>query len=163
VPRRGLAADRGLLLIGLAAVAGLGTSAYLTLTHIQAVPLACPTGAVVDCALVTQGGYGVVAGSAVPTSVPGLVFFAVGLVLAAVAARAAERRLLVLALLAAWCAGGLLVVLYLVYVEIVVLQRICEWCTATHALVLLMLLLTLSRLQAAALRNRQGDTSRSRF
>jgi uncharacterized membrane protein len=146
------------LLIGLAAVAGLGASAYLTLTHYQAVPLACPTGALVDCALVTQSRYGVVAGTAVPISVPGLVFFAVGLALALLAARAGERRLAVLAVLAAWCAGGLLVVLYLVYIEIVVLRRLCEWCTATHALVLLMLLVALSRLQAAALQNRAGGT-----
>jgi len=150
--------ERGLQLIGLAAIAGLGTSAYLTLTHYQAVPLACPTGGVVDCSLVTQSRYGVLAGTGLPISVPGLVFFAVGLALSLLAARAPRRRLAVLALLAAWCAGGLLVVLYLAYVEIVVLRRICEWCTATHALVLLMLLLALSRLQAAALRSRRGGT-----
>jgi len=150
--------ERGLLLVGMAALAGLGTSAYLTLTHYQALPLACPTGGVVDCALVTQSRYGVLAGTALPISVPGLVFFGVSLALALLAARAAERQLALLALLAVWSAGGLLVVLYLVYVEIVVLRRICEWCTATHALVLLMLLVTLGRLQAAALRNRGGGT-----
>ena len=51
-----------------------------------------------------------------------------------------------------------LVVLYLAYVEIVVLRRICEWCTATHALVLLMLLLALRGLQAAALQSRREGT-----
>jgi uncharacterized membrane protein len=156
VPRRAAGRDLGLLLIGLAAVAGLGTSGYLTLTHYQAVPLACPSGGVVDCALVTQSRYGVLPGTGVPISVPGLVFFAASLALAVLAARAGERRQALLALLAAWCAGGLLVVLYLVYVEIVLLRRICEWCTATHALVLLMLLIALSRLQAAALGNRPG-------
>lgn len=153
------AREPALLLVGLAAVAGLGTSAYLTLTHYQAAPLACPSGGVVDCALVTQSRYGVVPGTAVPISVPGLVFFALALVLAVWGARARERQLAVLALLAAWCAGGLLVVLYLVYVEIALLRRICEWCTATHALVMLMLLVALSRLQAAALRRRTGGAS----
>jgi uncharacterized membrane protein len=142
--------------MGVAAVAGLGTSAYLTMTHYQALPLACTTGGLVDCALVTQSRYGVVPGTALPISVPGLAFFAVGLALALLAARARGRQLAVLALLAGWCAGGLLVVLYLVYVELVLVRRICEWCTATHALVLLMLLVALSRLQAAALRKRSG-------
>ena len=42
---------------------------------------------------------------------------------------------------------GLVVVLYLVYVEIVHLHVICEWCTAVHVLTLLTFLVALYRVQ----------------
>jgi len=137
-----LAEDRRLQLIVVAAVAGIAISLYLTLTHYQALPLACPSGGVVDCGLVTQSRYGVLPGTRLPTSLLGIAFFAVALDLAAF------RRW---ALVALWCAGGLLVALYLVYVEVAVLHHLCEWCSAAHALVLLMLLLAISRWQASAL------------
>lgn len=142
-----MAGDRRLQLIAVAALAGLAISGYLTLTHYQAVPLACPSGGVVDCGLVTNSRYGVIPGTALPTSLLGIAFFTVGLALAAL------RRF---ALLTAWCAGGLLVVLYLVYLELAVLRHLCEWCTAAHALTLAMLLLAISRLQSAALERRRA-------
>ncbi|HEX6351147.1 MAG TPA: vitamin K epoxide reductase family protein [Candidatus Dormibacteraeota bacterium] len=141
--------DRRLQLIQVAALAGTAISAYLTLTHYQALPLACPSGGVVDCGLVTQSRYGVIPGTALPTSLLGILFFAGALALAA------ARRF---GLLAAWCAGGLLVVLYLVYVELALLRHICEWCTAAHVLVLAMLLVAISRWQSAALANRGAET-----
>jgi uncharacterized membrane protein len=47
----------------------------------------------------------------------------------------------------AWAALGVLFVLYLVFVEIVLLHQICEWCTAVHLLVLATFVVALRRLQ----------------
>jgi uncharacterized membrane protein len=44
---------------------------------------------------------------------------------------------------------ALLAVLYLVYVEIVILHQICEWCTVVHLLVLASFVLALRRIQQA--------------
>ena len=48
---------------------------------------------------------------------------------------------------AGWGAIGLVTVLYLVYIEIVRLHAICEWCTAVHMLTLLTFLVALYRVQ----------------
>jgi uncharacterized membrane protein len=42
-------------------------------------------------------------------------------------------------------------VLYLVYVEIVRLHTICVWCSALHAIILCVFLITLARLQQPVL------------
>jgi uncharacterized membrane protein len=57
--------------------------------------------------------------------------------------------------LVAWGLAGLAAALYLVFVELAVLRHVCEWCTATHLLVLAILLLAVSRLQAVALEARR--------
>jgi len=43
--------------------------------------------------------------------------------------------------------SGMLIVLYLVYVEIVRLHTICAWCTGLHVIILTMFLITLVQLQ----------------
>ena len=137
-------------------MAGLAISGYLTLTHYQAIPLACPTGGVIDCALVTQSRYGLIPGSGLPIGFAGLAWFAVSLALALAGAQARVRPLLPAALLVGWGLAGLAAALYLVYVELAVLRHLCEWCSATHVLVLAILLLAVSRLQATALAGRRG-------
>jgi uncharacterized membrane protein len=47
-----------------------------------------------------------------------------------------------------WATLGLLAALYLVFVEIVRLHRICLWCSAVHLLLLATFLVALSRVQA---------------
>jgi len=49
----------------------------------------------------------------------------------------------------AWTLAGLLIVLYLVYVEIVRLHTICAWCTAFHIVILLMFLVALVSLRSS--------------
>jgi uncharacterized membrane protein len=139
-----------LTLAALAAAAGLAISAYLTLTHYQAVPLACPTGGLVDCALVTQSRYGLIPGTRLPIGFAGLAWFAVSLGLALAALRARVRPLLLAGALVGWGLAGLAAALYLVYVELALLRHLCEWCTATHVLVLAILLLAVGRLQKVA-------------
>jgi uncharacterized membrane protein len=121
----------------IAGLAGIGISAYLTVVHYAAIPLACPASGVVSCETVLASSYGVIGGSNVPTSAAGVIWFAVSAGLAG----ALWRRP---ALLLVWSAVGLVTALYLVYVEIVQLGAICVWCSAAHLLVLLIFLIVLS-------------------
>jgi uncharacterized membrane protein len=130
-------------LLALAAgLAGLGVSIYLTVVHYSTLPLVCPATAVINCEQVLSSPYGVIGGTAIPTSAAGIVWFAVSALLAA--GRLAGRAQLALAQLA-WSAVGLVTVLFLVYVEIVQLGAICIWCSAAHVLVVLTFLIVLPR------------------
>jgi uncharacterized membrane protein len=133
------------------ALAGLAISAYLTTVHYAHVPLLCSAGGIVNCAQVTTSAYSVVPGTQVPITIPGMLWFLVSGSLAGVAWRMQARTGVAPARLslaqAGWGAIGLLTVLYLVYVEIVRLHAICEWCTAVHVLTLLTFLVALYRVQ----------------
>jgi uncharacterized membrane protein len=120
----------------LASLGGLAISGYLTVVHYSTIPLACPASAMVNCEQVLSSRFAVIWGSSVPTSAAGIVWFAVsaGLVLL-------RRRQALLA----WSSIGLLTALFLVYVEIVQLGAVCVWCTAAHAMVLLIFLVALPR------------------
>lgn len=134
------------LLTVVAGVAGLGISIYLTVLHYSTLPLACPANAVVNCEQVLSSSYGVIGGSGVPTSAAGIVWFAVSAALAMATWRGgAAGRLARMQL--AWSTVGLATVLYLVYVEIVRLGVVCIWCSAAHALVLLIFLIALTRVK----------------
>ena len=61
----------------LASVAGLAISVYLTVVHFSTIPLACPANAVVNCEQVLTSPYAVIAGTALPTSAAGIVWFAI--------------------------------------------------------------------------------------
>lgn len=130
-----------LLLALAAAVAGLGISIYLTVVHYSAAPLVCSASGAVNCEAVLTSPYGVIAGTAIPTSAAGILWFLVAVGLAAAglagAGGAAAWAHLV------WAAGGLLVVLGLVYIEIDRLGVICAWCTGAHACVLVIVLAVL--------------------
>jgi uncharacterized membrane protein len=118
----------------LASVAGLAISVYLTVVHFSTIPLACPANAVVKCEQVLASRYAVIAGTALPTSAAGIVWFSISAGLALFQRR---RSLL------AWASIGLVTALFLVYVEIVQLGAVCIWCTAAHAMVLLIFLIAL--------------------
>ncbi|HUY73662.1 MAG TPA: vitamin K epoxide reductase family protein [Candidatus Dormibacteraeota bacterium] len=128
----------------LAAVAGVGVSIYLTAVHIAGIPPACPANAAINCEQVLSSAYGVVAGSAVPTSAAGILWFAVSAVLAAIV-RLSHSAPVWSRLQLAWSAIGLVTVLFLVYLEIVRLGVVCVWCSVAHALVLLIFLIALPR------------------
>jgi uncharacterized membrane protein len=129
---------------------GIGIAIYLTAVHYQGVPLVCSTTGVVDCESVLSSAYSSVPGTAIPITVPGLVWFVVSGVLALVSwrLRPGERRLLLAGLI--WAALGMLTVFYLVYVEIVRLHKICAWCTGIHGIILVMLLIAVVQWQGAA-------------
>jgi uncharacterized membrane protein len=117
----------------LASVAGFGVSIYLTVVHYSSVPLVCSTTGAVDCERVLSSAYAVIAGSALPTSAAGIVFFAITGAMALSRWTGIDSSLLQ-RLQMGWSAIGVLVVLSLVFVEIVILGTICIWCTAAHAL-----------------------------
>jgi uncharacterized membrane protein len=89
----------------------------------------------VDCERVLGSGYGVIAGTALPTSAAGIVWFTAAAILALVRRRRMQQ---------AWSVTGLGTVVYLVFIEIVELGAICIWCSAAHLLVLVIFLLTVT-------------------
>jgi uncharacterized membrane protein len=126
-----------------ASLVGLGVSIYLTFVHFAALQLVCTVSGAVNCERVLSSGYGVIAGSAVPTSAAGIVWFGVAAVLAAVRLRAPAVAG-VGRLLTAWSWVGLVTIVYLVFVEIVELGAICIWCTVAHLMVLTVFILTVT-------------------
>jgi len=128
------------------AAVGLAVSVFLTAVHYQGVPLACITTGPLDCDAVTTSTFSFVPGTGVPVALAGVLWFAVSAVAAALAAFGPDSTRLRAAHFA-WCVAGLVTVLYLVYAELAVIRRICEWCTAVHLLVLGSFALALLRLQ----------------
>ena len=132
------------------AIAGVAVSAYLTAAHISSVPLVCTIGSVVNCGSVMHSAYSVIPGTSIPIGSrhrvvcgqrrPGSDSVSLPSCGGGSGWGFATLHLL-------WAALGLLVVLYLVYVEIVVLHQVCEWCTVVHLLVLATFVLTVRRLQ----------------
>ncbi len=123
-----------------ASLAGIGVSIYLTAEHYAGFALACPAGAVISCERVLSSSYAVVAGSVVPTSAAGIVWFAVSVAISiAILAGLPGLRAQVV-----WSSIGILTVVYLVFVEIVQLGAICVWCTAAHVLVLAIFIVSLT-------------------
>ena len=138
------------LLLLVLSLLGVGISIYLTSVHYENVPLVCSASGLIDCARVISSSYSVVPGTTLPITIPGFGWCVVSASLAIVGLFAktapGQRRVRIAQFFLAL--SGLLVVLYLVYVEIVRLHTICAWCTALHVLILLMFLITLVQLQS---------------
>lgn len=129
---------------------GVAIALYLTSVHYENTPLVCSESGLINCTRVLSSAYSVVPGTTLPITIPGLGWCVVSAALAIAGLLAAtglwQRRIRVAQF--AWALAGLLVVLYLVYVEIVRLHTICAWCTALHVLILLMFLITFVQLQS---------------
>lgn len=119
-------------------VAGIAVSIYLTALHFAGVVPACPASGSINCEAVLSSSYAVIVGSSIPTSVLGIAWFA----MSAVLWTRPPGWLQV-----GWSAVGLVGVLGLVYIEVVVLNAICLWCTAAHVLVVALLLIAVSARQ----------------
>jgi uncharacterized membrane protein len=118
----------------LASVAGVAVSIYITLLHYAGFVPACPPSGAINCEAVLSSPYAVIGGTAIPTSAAGIVWFAVSAVLWI---RPPGRLVL------AWSFLGLLTVVYLLFIEIVLVGAICLWCTAAHAMVVVLVLLAM--------------------
>src|SRR5712691_2727454 len=81
----------GQLLLLLLSLIGGGIAIYLTAVHYENVPLLCPTRGVIDCSRVLSSPYSVVPGTAIPITVPGLVWCMVSVVLAVAGLRLLQR------------------------------------------------------------------------
>jgi len=117
------------------ALIGLAISAYLTITHFTSpAALACPEGAVVNCAKVTTSQWSVIAG--VPVAVLGLAYF---VAMSALLTPAAWRRAPLDPVRIAGVTTGVAMVLYLVWLELFRVNAICVWCSAVHVCTLVLL------------------------
>ena len=116
----------------LVSLAGIAVSIYLTVLHYAGFQPACPVSGALDCQAVLSSQYAVIAGSSIPTSAAGIVWFAISAVLWS---RPFGRAQL------GWSAIGLVAVIYLLFIEIVRLGAICLWCTAAHVLVVTLALI----------------------
>ena len=138
------------LLLLMLSLLGVGITIYLTSVHYENVPLACSESGLINCARVISSAYSVVPGTTLPVTIPGFGWCVVSASLAIAGLFATtglwQRRIRIAQF--AWALSGLLVVLYLVYVEIVRLRTICAWCTALHVLILLLFLITVVQLQS---------------
>jgi uncharacterized membrane protein len=113
-------------------LAGLAVAGYLTVErHTAATTLAYPDTGVVTCRKVTRSAQSQVAG--IPVAALGLAWFAAMVALNLPRMwRDGGRRTTVPRLVAA--GAGVAFALYLIGAELFVLDAICLWCTAAHAL-----------------------------
>ncbi len=102
-------------------VAGVLVAAYLTYVHYEHDALVCGVG---DCALVQTSAYATLAG--VPIAVLGLVMYVTMLALGIIRAMNLRWQEPITAILFSLSLTGLLYAIYLTYVEIWVIDAICQ-------------------------------------
>ena len=121
-------------------LAGIGVSTYLTITHYTAkIVLACPDTGVINCAKVTTSSYSVIFG--VPLALLGLLFF-IGMFVAQMPWAWRNRTNLARRGRLAFSVSGIVMILYLIYVELFKLNAICLYCTSVHVLTVAVFILT---------------------
>ena len=111
------------------ALAGAGVSSYLVYSHYAHVQVACTTG---GCETVLTSKYSELAG--VPVAVLGLVAYAALLVCALLAGELPALAG------AAVSAGGLAFGVYLIVIQVAVLEALCQWCLTSDGLLFLLTL-----------------------
>lgn len=131
----GLRADRLSAGAALLCLAGLGVAGYLTYAHYAGIEPACTTG---GCERVQSSRYADLGG--VPVALLGLIGYAsVGLSLLV-------RGELGRALSAALALAGFGFSAYLTYLELAVIDAICQWCVASAALMTALAVVAVARL-----------------
>jgi uncharacterized membrane protein len=116
---------------------GAGIAGYLTYTHYRGIAPVCTTG---GCEEVQTSDYADLGG--IPVAVIGLAGYLALLVTALVRSPAAAAAGVAMAL------GGLGFALYLVYVQLAILEAVCIWCLASDAVIALLTVATLVRARA---------------
>lgn len=119
------------------ALAGAAIAAYLTFAHMRGVAPVCTTG---GCEIVQQSRYSEVVG--VPVAALGVGFYAAFLLLLLADART---------LGAALAAAAALFAVYLLVIQLVVLDALCVWCVANDVLVVALAALAASLLSGRGL------------
>jgi uncharacterized membrane protein len=116
---------------------GLALSGYLTFEHYtSSTSLSCPAGGgIVNCLKVTTSQYATI--HRVPVAVLGLLFFAVMAPLQTGRAWSARSGLVRFGRLL-WSLVGVATAIWLLYAELFKLDAICLWCTAVHAVTLVL-------------------------
>jgi len=122
------------------AIAGIGVSVYLTIAHYTSAKiLACSDKGTINCQKVTTSSYSKQFG--IPLAVLGLGFFVVTLAFQNPWVWRSASRLIRRARMAV-AAGGAVMVLWLLWVELFKLDAICLYCTAVHVLSVLLFIST---------------------
>jgi uncharacterized membrane protein len=118
-------------------LAGLGLSVYLTIAHYTQTALAgCPANATFNCGKVTTSPESIVFGI-FPVAVLGLAFYVFMVAINSPWAWRLDIDLIRWARLAG-VITGIAFVLYLVYVELLKVDAICEYCTGVHIITFLL-------------------------
>ena len=125
--------------IAVLALAGAAVSAYLVYSRYSGTRLVCTTG---GCETVQHSKYAKAAG--IPVAILGLVAYL------AVFATALSARIEAAAIGAAIVLGGLAFGVYLIVIQVAVIDAICQWCLASDVLLALLALLAAERLRRLA-------------
>jgi uncharacterized membrane protein len=147
------------LAVAALAVAGLGIAGYLTWARYADESVACPIGGG-GCETVQESGYSELAG--IPVALLGLLQYAVVLVLVAWDSPAARQLVAVLTL------AGAAFAVYLVVIQVAVIEAVCSWCIANDVVVALLAVAAVARLRswgpgaAPAARSGRGSPRGSR-
>jgi uncharacterized membrane protein len=122
-------------------IAGIGVAAYLTYTHYNQGALVCGVG---DCETVQASKYAALFG--IPIAVLGLAMY-VGVLALLIArnARPALADMATVAMIGTLLAGAIYAV-YLTWIEIWVIEAVCQWCVASAIITILLLLVEGARL-----------------
>jgi uncharacterized membrane protein len=114
-------------------VAGLGVSVYLTYVHYtEPTQLACPDTGVVNCTKVTTSPESMLFGH-IPVALAGAVFF-LGMAVLCLPAMWRRSERVVTWTRMAGAVAGIVMVVWLIYVEAVRVHAICVWCTVVHVI-----------------------------
>ena len=130
------------LAVGALALAGAAIAAYLSYSRISDVALICPTS---GCATVQRSSYSELGG--VPNAYLGVLAYV------AVFATALSARALMVRAGAALALGAVAYALYLLIVQLAVIDAVCTWCVASDVIALMLAaacVLRLRRFGAAA-------------
>jgi uncharacterized membrane protein len=132
--------------IALLALAGVAVTAYLVFVRYSGTRLACTTG---GCETVQHSKYAKLAG--IPVAVLGLAAY-VAVLLTALSARVEAA-----AIGAAITLAGLAFAVYLIVVQVAVIDAICQWCLASDGILFLLALVTAERLRQAGRSPQSGS------
>lgn len=124
--------------IGSLALVGVALASYLLYVRWAGATLACTTG---GCETVQASSYSKLLG--VPVALLGLVAYVT------IFATSLVRHDLARAAAASVALAGMGFAAYLLYVQLAVIDAVCEWCLASDVLVTVLAALTLLRLRAA--------------
>jgi uncharacterized membrane protein len=125
----------------LLAFIGLGISTYLTIAHFATTDiLACSSNSVVNCEVVTTSAQSHFLG--MPVSVLGLAYYVVAVAIYSPWSWwSSSRRLHQVRL--GFSVLGMLMVLWLLTAELVIIHKICLWCTGVHVVTFLLFVTTI--------------------
>ena len=124
---------------GTLALVGLGLAAYLTYVRYAGAAIACTTG---GCEKVQSSSYSELAG--IPVAVIGLAGYSAILATAFVASEVGALAAAALTL------AGFAFAVYLVYVQVALIEAVCQWCLASDAVTAALVAVSLLRVRATA-------------